>query len=108
MTSAPALETKLERAVPSIIKATFTPDQIRLELVRDAFPWDLGRSLWIGSPILHQMGSLVKVWNFIALLTTVRVSDWDSRALIGRNCHVTSPIWRLIEWLAGPKIRIVG
>ena len=28
--------------------------------------------------------------------------------MIGRIRHVTSPIWSRIDWLAGPKIRIVG
>ena len=28
--------------------------------------------------------------------------------MIGRTCHVTSSIWNRIEWLTGPKIRIVG
>ena len=41
-------------------------------------------------------------------LQTIRVSDWDSRAVIGRTRHVTSPIWSRIDWPAGPKIRIVG
>ena len=29
-------------------------------------------------------------------------------AVIGRTRHGTSPIWSHIDWLAGPKIRIVG
>ena len=37
----------------------------------------------------------------------MRVSDQDSRTVIGRIHHVTSPIWSRIDWLAGPKIRIV-
>ena len=41
-------------------------------------------------------------------LQTIRVSDRDSRIVIGRIHHVTSPIWSRIDWLAGPKIRIVG
>ena len=28
--------------------------------------------------------------------------------MIGRTRHVTSPIWNRIDWLAGPKICIVG
>ena len=28
--------------------------------------------------------------------------------VISRTRHVTSPIWSRVEWLAGPKIRIVG
>ena len=28
--------------------------------------------------------------------------------MIGRIRHVTSPIWSRIDWLADPKIRIVG
>ena len=27
--------------------------------------------------------------------------------VIGRIRHVTSPIWSRIDWLAGPKIRVV-
>ena len=37
----------------------------------------------------------------------MRVSDRDSRTAIGRTRHVTSPIWNRIDWLTGPKIRIV-
>ena len=28
--------------------------------------------------------------------------------MIGRTRHMTSPIWSRIDWLTGPKIRIVG
>ena len=28
--------------------------------------------------------------------------------MIGRNRHVTSPIWSRIDWLASPKMRIVS
>ena len=28
--------------------------------------------------------------------------------MIGRTRHVTSPIWSRIDWVSGPKIRIVG
>ena len=28
--------------------------------------------------------------------------------MIGRTRHVTSQIWSRIDWLTGPKIRIVG
>ena len=41
-------------------------------------------------------------------LQTVWVSDRDSRTMIGRTRHVTSPIWSGIDWLTGPKICIVG
>ena len=41
-------------------------------------------------------------------LQTIRVSDRDSRTVIGKTRHVTSPIWSRIDWLTGPKIRIVG
>ena len=41
-------------------------------------------------------------------LQTIRVSDRDSRTVIGRIRQVTSPIWSSIDWLDGPKIRIVG
>ena len=41
-------------------------------------------------------------------LQTIRVSDRDSRTLIGRTRHVTTPIWSRIDWLIGPKIRIAG
>ena len=36
------------------------------------------------------------------------VSDRDSRAVIGGTRHVTSPIWSHTDWLADPKICIVG
>ena len=41
-------------------------------------------------------------------LQTIRVSDRISRTVIGRTRHVTSPIWSRVDWLTGPKIRIVG
>ena len=41
-------------------------------------------------------------------LQTIWVSDRESRTVIGRTRHVTSPIWSHIDWLNGPKIRIVG
>ena len=46
-------------------------------------------------------------------LQTIRVSDpgvsdRNSRTVIGRIRHVTSPIWSRIDWLTGPKIRVVG
>ena len=41
-------------------------------------------------------------------LQTIRVSDRDCRTVIGRTPHGTSPIWSRIDWLTGPKIRIVG
>ena len=41
-------------------------------------------------------------------LQTILVLDKDSSTVIGRTCHVTSPIWSRIDWLTGPKIRIVG
>ena len=41
-------------------------------------------------------------------LQTIRVSDQDSRTEIGRIRHVTSPVLSCIDWLTGPKIRIVG
>ena len=41
-------------------------------------------------------------------LETIRVSDRNSSAVIGRALHVTSPICGRIDWLTGPKIRIVG
>ena len=28
--------------------------------------------------------------------------------MIGGTHHVTSPIWNRIDWLAGPKVRVVG
>ena len=51
------------------------------------------------------------MYNICALLPclqTIRISDWDSLTVIDRTRHVTSPIWGLIDWLTGPKIRIVG
>ena len=41
-------------------------------------------------------------------LQTIRVSDRDPGTVIGRTRHMTSPIWSRIDWLTGPKIRIVG
>ena len=38
----------------------------------------------------------------------MRVSDWDSLAVIGITRHVNSPIWSRIDRLAGPKMRNVG
>ena len=46
--------------------------------------------------------------GFIALLTNNTGSDRNYRTVIGRSCHVISPIWSRIDWLAGPKIRIIG
>ena len=46
--------------------------------------------------------------SLLPCLQTIRVSERDSRTVIGRTRHVTSPIWSRIDWLAGPKIRIVG
>ena len=48
-------------------------------------------------------------FNAVAIDTApAPVSGRDSRTMIGRTRHVTSPIWSRIDWLAGPKIRIVG
>ena len=41
-------------------------------------------------------------------LQTIRVSDRDSRTVIGRTRQVIRPIWSRIDWFTGPKIRIVG
>ena len=41
-------------------------------------------------------------------LQTIRVSDQDSRTVIDRTRHMTSPIWSRIDWLTGPKICTVG
>ena len=46
--------------------------------------------------------------RLLPCLQTIKVSDWDSRTVIDRTRHVTSPIWSCIDWLAGPEIRIVG
>ena len=46
--------------------------------------------------------------KLLPCLQTIRVSDRDSRTVIGRTRHVTSPIWSRIDWLTGPNIRIVG
>ena len=46
--------------------------------------------------------------QLLPCLQLTRVSDRDSRTVIGRTRHVTSPIWSRIDWLTGPKIRIVG
>ena len=49
-----------------------------------------------------------KYYLLLPCLQTIRVSDRDSRTVIGRTHHVTSPIWSRIDWLTDPKIRIVG
>ena len=46
--------------------------------------------------------------DLLSCLQIIRASDRDSRTVIGRTRHVTSPIWSRINWLTGPKIRIVG
>ena len=51
---------------------------------------------------------MVQYEVLLICLQTIRVSDRDSRAEIGRTRHLTSPIWSRIDWLTGPKIRIVG
>ena len=48
------------------------------------------------------------ITSIIASLANNTASDRDSRTVIGRTCHLTSPIWSRIDWLTGPKIRIVG
>ena len=50
----------------------------------------------------------ISIQDIIALLTNNMGFYWDSRTVIGRTRHVTSPIWSRIDWLTGPKIRIVG
>ena len=50
----------------------------------------------------------VQYLALLPCLQTIRVSDRDSLTVIGRIRHVTSTIWSRIDWLAGPKIRIVG
>ena len=52
---------------------------------------------------------LLLYFDLLPCLQTIRVSDRDSRTVIGRLIRqVTSPIWSRIDWLAGSKIRIVG
>ena len=46
--------------------------------------------------------------KLLPCLQTIQVSDRDSRTVMGRTRHVTSPIWSRIDWLTGRKIRIVG
>ena len=46
--------------------------------------------------------------KLLPCLQTIRVSDRDSRTVIGKTRHVTSPIWSRINWLTGPKICTVG
>ena len=46
--------------------------------------------------------------HLLPCLQRIRISDRVSRTVIGRTRHVTSPIWSCIDWLAGPKILIVG
>ena len=50
------------------------------------------------------------MWLVVLLpcLQTIWVSDQDSRTVIGRSRHVTSPICNHIDWLSGPKIHIIG
>ena len=50
----------------------------------------------------------MQYYLLLPCLQTIRVSDRDSRTVVGRTDHVTSPIWSRIDWLTGPKIRIVG
>ena len=50
----------------------------------------------------------ISIQDIIALLTNNMGFDRDSRTVIGRTRYVTSPIWSGIDWLTGPKIRIVG
>ena len=60
--------------------------------------------------------AIFKIWlivqgqyfSLLPCLQTIRVSDRTSCTVIGRTRHVTSPIWSRIDWLTGPKIRIVG
>ena len=51
---------------------------------------------------------LVNKSILLPCLQTIRVSDRDSRTVIDRTRHVTSPICSRIDWLSGLKIRIVG
>ena len=37
--------------------------------------------------------------SLLPCLQTIRVSDRDSRAVIGRTCHVTNPMWNHVDWL---------
>ena len=46
--------------------------------------------------------------SLLPCLRTIRVSDRDSRTVINRTRHVTSPIWSRIDWFTGPKICTVG
>ena len=63
-------------------------------------PW--ARISWYGLVNTIQYNTL------LPCLQTIRVSDRDSRTVIDRTRHVTSPIWSRTDWLTGPKIRIVG
>ena len=49
----------------------------------------------------------ISVYMFIALLTNNTGFGRDSRTVIDRTRHVTSPIWSRIDWLICPKIHIV-
>ena len=46
--------------------------------------------------------------TLLLCLQAIRVSDRDSRTVIGRTRHVIRPIWSRIDWLTGPKIHIIG
>ena len=61
--------------------------------------------------VMHLASTLQTVILYQVLLPclqTIRVSDRDSRTVIGKIRHVTSPILSRTDWLTSPKIRIVG
>ena len=64
-------------------------------------------SVPILSTVKPELSIVVLCDSMLALLPclqTIRVSDRDSRTVIGRTRHVTSPIWSRIDWLTGPKM----
>ena len=52
--------------------------------------------------------TLAMYFSLLPCLQTIRVSDRDSRTVIGRTRHVSSPVWSRIDWPTGPTIRIAG
>ena len=68
----------------------------------------LGASHLIDYISVHIRFDLERYLLIIALLTNNMGFGPGSRTVIRRSRHVINPICSLIDWLAGPKIRIVG
>ena len=60
------------------------------------------------APVTSPIIIVMIIINLLPCLQTIQVSDQDSRTVIGRTRHVTSPIWSRIDWLTSLKICIVG